>query len=158
MSKIINHIELESILELMRSQGQKIVFTNGCFDILHPGHIDYLYKAKKLADLLIVGLNSDDSVRRLKGDERPVNDLQFRTKMLAGLESVDFIIAFDEDTPYKLINTIKPDVLVKGSDYTIDEIVGADIVKESGGVVQTIDFVEGYSTSEIIHRIKELRS
>ena len=157
-NKIINQIELEAILDLMRIESQKIVFTNGCFDILHPGHVDYLSKAKKMADVLIVGLNSDASVTRLKGNDRPVNDLRFRSHMLAALESVDFVVAFEEDTPYDLIDLVRPDILVKGSDYDPSEIVGADIVNENGGTVKTIDFLEGYSSSDIINRIKDLRS
>ena len=158
MEKIINYSELGGLLELMQTENQKIAFTNGCFDILHPGHVDYLQKAKKMADLLIVGINSDESVKRLKGEDRPINKLNDRMLLLAALESVDFVISFEEDTPYNLIKRINPDVLVKGSDYKTSEIVGADIVTDKGGAVRTIDFLESYSSTSIIEKIKSLKS
>lgn len=133
------------------------VFTNGCFDILHPGHLAFLAKARKKGDILIVGLNSDESVRRLKGDQRPINSFEDRVLMLAGLESVDYITGFEDDTPAELIQIIKPDVLVKGGDYTVDNIVGAAFVKSYGGKVEALSFEEGYSTSNIIQKIKSLR-
>jgi len=154
LRKIISKEELSGLIELLKTNKQKIIFTNGCFDILHPGHVDYLSKAKSLGDCLIVGVNCDDSVKKLKGDTRPINDLNFRMKMLAGLECVDFVIMFEEETPYNLIKAIIPDVLVKGSDYKISEIVGSDIVLDQGGEVKTIDFLDGYSTSIIIDKIK----
>ncbi len=135
-----------------KKEGKKIVFTNGCFDIIHAGHVDYLEKAKKLGDILIVGLNSDSSVKRLKGENRPINPQEYRKKVLQALKPVDLVIIFDEDTPERLIKEIKPDVLVKGGDYTIETIVGADFVMSYGGMVKTIDFVYDISTSKIIEK------
>lgn len=137
-----------------RKKGRKIVFTNGCFDILHAGHVVYLKKAAGLGDILVVGVNSDDSVRRLKGENRPVNKLEDRLTVLASLEYVDYVIPFEEETPIDLIKAVRPDVLVKGGDYQIEDIIGADFVKESGGMVTTIPFVEGKSTSNMIHKIQ----
>ncbi|MBK3331875.1 D-glycero-beta-D-manno-heptose 1-phosphate adenylyltransferase [Persephonella atlantica] len=145
--------ELEKIKK-WKKEGKKIVFTNGCFDIIHAGHVDYLEKAKALGDILVVGLNSDDSIRRIKGKERPVNIQQHRKKVLEALKPVDLVIVFDEDTPEKLIKMIKPDVLVKGGDWKIENIVGADFVKSYGGTVTTIDFVYDISTTKIIEKIK----
>ena len=133
---------------------QKIVFTNGCFDVLHFGHVHYLLEAKKLGDILVVGLNSDDSVRRLKGPTRPINGEKERAFVLASLAFVDYITLFEEDTPEKLIKVVQPDVLVKGGDYTIDQIVGAEFVMQNGGTVTTIPFVEGYSSTQIIEQLK----
>lgn len=149
-SKIIAQ---ECIPALLRNlKGSKIIFTNGCFDILHRGHISYLSAARDLGDVLIVGLNDDDSIRRLKGKSRPIHTLNDRAYMLAGLECVDYIISFDEDTPLKLIDAIRPDVLVKGADYEGKEIVGAEFSKE----VRLIEFVEGYSTSKIVENIQKI--
>ncbi|MGA0231643.1 MAG: D-glycero-beta-D-manno-heptose 1-phosphate adenylyltransferase [Saprospiraceae bacterium] len=156
MDKFLDTPALESLVDLMRTNKQSIVFTNGCFDLLHPGHIDYLQKAKTLGDVLIVALNSDDSVRQIKGESRPVNSLNDRMAMLAALECVDFVTSFQEDTPYNLIDAIKPDILVKGGDYTKDEIVGADIVEDNGGEVKILDFLPGYSSSDLIKRIQKL--
>jgi len=128
----------------------KIVFTNGCFDILHRGHVEYLQKAKTFGGKLIVGLNSDASVRRLKGPTRPVQDQESRKIILEALRCVDEVIIFDEDTPYELIKKIQPDVLVKGADYKPEDIVGYDIVKTKGGEVRTVEFVDGHSTSKIL--------
>lgn len=136
------------------NQGKKIVFTNGCFDILHIGHKRYLQKAATLGDLLIVGVNSDDSVRRLKGPERPINPEQDRAEMLSALGFVDYVVVFDEDTPYELIKKIQPDVLVKGGDYKPEEVVGRDIVEARGGQLELISFVEGKSTTNIINKMK----
>ena len=149
----------EDILDAIKAEkakGKKIVFTNGCFDILHRGHVTYLQQARALGDLLIVGINSDASVKRLKGPERPVNILEDRAYVLSALKSVDFVIPFEEDTPLDLINTIIPDILVKGGDYTIDRIVGAQEVIAHGGSVEIIPFVPGKSTSSIIDIIKSL--
>ena len=132
---------------------KKVVFTNGCFDILHAGHIDLLQKAKELGDILVVGLNSDESIKRIKGDKRPINKLDYRIKMLSSIQCVDYIIVFDEETPLDLIEAIKPDVLVKGGDYQIDDIVGAEIVRSNGGQVLTIPFVYNISTTDIINKI-----
>ena len=133
---------------------QKVVFTNGCFDILHLGHITYLAHARQLGDALVVGLNSDASVRRLKGPSRPVNDQNARAKVLAALECVDYVVFFEEDTPLNIITQVVPDVLVKGGDYSIDNIVGADFVMQNGGKVLTIPFVNGFSTTSIIENLK----
>ena len=133
---------------------QKIVFTNGCFDVLHFGHVRYLLEARKLGDLLVIGLNSDASVRRLKGPSRPINGDKERAFVLAALAFVDYIILFEEDTPENLIKVVQPDVLVKGGDYDLDQIVGADFVKANGGTVTTVPFVEGYSSTHIIEQLK----
>lgn len=139
---------------IWRMFNQKIVFTNGCFDILHQGHVDYLCKAKDLGNKLIVGLNTDASVKRQnKSPERPVNNEQSRALVLAALGIVDTIVLFDEDTPYDLIKAIQPDVLVKGADYKAEEIVGYDIVKAHGGEVVTIELTEGFSTTALINKI-----
>ncbi|WP_457641918.1 D-glycero-beta-D-manno-heptose 1-phosphate adenylyltransferase [Persephonella sp.] len=141
-------------IEQWKKEGKKIVFTNGCFDIIHAGHVDYLEKAKKLGDILIVGLNSDSSIRRIKGKDRPVNIQEHRKKVLEALKPVDLVIIFDEDTPERLIKEIKPDVLVKGGDWKIENIVGADFVQSYGGTVTTIDFVYDTSTTKIIQKVK----
>lgn len=154
-NKIVNKQELLSHLEQINMKGKKIVFTNGCFDIIHRGHIDYLSKARDLGDLLIVGVNSDSSVRRFKGNSRPIQDEKSRCLILSAMQFVDFVVLFDEDTPYELIKFIQPDVLVKGADYKIEDIVGYDIVKNKGGEVKTIKFIDGYSTSNIVNRIKQ---
>ncbi|MBT8762545.1 D-glycero-beta-D-manno-heptose 1-phosphate adenylyltransferase [Desulfohalobiaceae bacterium Ax17] len=137
-----------------RLTDKKIVFTNGCFDLLHPGHVDYLERAKALGDVLVVGLNSDESVRRLKGPKRPINPEMDRALVLAGLGCVNFVIIFSEDTPYNLIKAVQPDVLVKGGDWPIDKIVGKDIVLAKGGEVKSLDFLPGYSTTSLIDKIK----
>ncbi len=143
--------EIERIAQRLKEQGKRIVFTNGCFDILHLGHVSYLNEAKKRGDVLIVGLNSDASVRRLKGESRPVNPQFDRAYILASLEAVDYVVIFDEDTPYELIKRIRPDVLVKGADYKDKEVVGSDIAGET----VFIDLVEGRSTTSIIQRIQK---
>ena len=134
--------------------GKKIVFTNGCFDILHKGHVDYLAKAADLGEILIIGLNTDASVSKLKGPHRPIQDESSRLQIIASLGFVYAVILFEEPTPYKLIQLVQPDVLVKGSDYLPEEIVGYDIVKAKGGIIKTIDFLPGYSTSLIEKKIK----
>ena len=139
-----------------KSNKKQIVFTNGCFDIIHLGHVDYLEKARQKGDVLVVGLNSDGSVRRIKGAERPVFDEHTRSRLLAAMAFVDAVIIFEDETPYQLIKTIKPDILIKGKDYSISNIVGADLVLNNGGKVLTIDLVEGYSSSKIINKIKRL--
>jgi len=137
-----------------KGKGQKVVFTNGCFDILHLGHIDYLEKARNLGDKLIIGLNSDDSVSRFKGPGRPVQDQHSRARILAALQFTDMVVFFNENTPLALISELLPDVLVKGSDYLAENIVGAEVVKKHGGEVKTVEFVPGYSTSRIIEKIR----
>lgn len=153
-AKILSRELLQQRAAMWRFQNRKIVFTNGCFDLLHKGHIDYLSKARDLGDVLIIGLNTDDSVRRLKGDGRPLQNETTRAMILGSLRFVEAVCLFDEDTPHDLIDAIKPDVLVKGGDYTEDTIVGADIVKASGGVVVTIPLTPGHSTSGLIERLK----
>jgi D-glycero-beta-D-manno-heptose 1-phosphate adenylyltransferase len=138
-----------------KSKGEKVVFTNGCFDIIHLGHVDYLEKARGLGDKLILGLNTDDSVSRFKGPERPLQDQNSRARVLAAFQFIDLVVFFNEDTPLTLISELKPDILVKGSDYLAENIVGADVVKKGGGVVKTIDFVPGYSTTRIVEKIKK---
>ena len=145
-SKIIDREQLKNQLAYWQFKSQQIVFTNGCFDLLHLGHIDYLSKAKDLGDVLIIGVNTDDSVRRLKGKGRPITDENSRSTIVASLQFVNAVILFDEDTPYELIRQVQPDVLVKGSDYKAEDIVGYDIVKAKGGKVVTIDYLEGYAT------------
>ena len=152
-----NIVDIESALIAInhwKSQGCKIVFTNGCFDLVHLGHIDYLEKAKQKGNKLVLGLNTDASVKRLKGEKRPLVNEYARSRMMAAFEFVDLVILFDEPTPKQLIERIVPDILVKGNDYTIDTIVGADFVIKNGGKVETIDLVEGYSTNSLIEKIK----
>ena len=150
--KILDDKSLDKKLNLWREEGKSIVFSNGCFDILHRGHVEYLSKAADLGDILIIGLNTDDSVRRLKGPSRPVNDEKARAVVLAALEFVDAIMFFEEDTPYNLIKRVQPDVLVKGKDYKVEDIVGYDIVTAKGGKVETIELVDGFSTTSILEK------
>jgi rfaE bifunctional protein nucleotidyltransferase chain/domain len=153
-SKIMGLQDLDAHVSDWRNNGQKIVFTNGCFDILHLGHADYLAKAADLGEVLVVGLNSDASISRLKGPSRPICDEKSRSFLLASLSFVDAVILFNENTPELLIQRIKPDYLVKGGDYLPDQIVGADFVRSNGGHVVCIPLVEGYSTSSIEARIR----
>lgn len=157
-SKIVSAEEAATMVDIWHFMGLKVVFTNGCFDILHYGHVNYLSRAANLGSRMVVGVNSDASVRKLKGVTRPVQDELSRAHLLASMFFVDAVVIFDEDTPYELIKTLQPDVLVKGSDYTIDKIVGADIVIARGGKVETMDFIDGYSTSSIINKIKTEKS
>ena len=147
--------EFKKIREKLSAEFESVVFTNGCFDILHRGHVEYLNQAKELGDYLIIGLNSDSSVKKLKGDDRPVNNESDRAFVLSNLKCVDAVIIFEEDTPYDLIKTVKPDFLVKGGDWKEEQIVGSDIVKSNGGKVISLKFVDSYSTSDIIERIKK---
>ena len=142
-------------LNSLRVDGKKIVFTNGCFDIIHVGHIRYLSKAKELGDILIVGLNSDKSVKKLKGDNRPINSFEDRAILLSSLRFVDSVIMFKEQTPDNLIKQIVPDILVKGGDYKLEDIVGYQTVIENGGQVKTLSFYDGYSSSNYINKIKK---
>lgn len=151
--KIVCRKDLKELILKWRDANERIVFTNGCFDLLHLGHVDYLAKAKDLGERLIIGVNTDSSVKRLKGKHRPLQDENSRLHILAALQSVDAVVLFDEDTPYELIREIEPDILVKGADYKIENIVGYDIVTSRGGSVQTIEFIEGYSTTLIEKRI-----
>jgi rfaE bifunctional protein nucleotidyltransferase chain/domain len=154
-SKIIDGDLLDKRLAYWRFRNCKIVFTNGCFDILHRGHIEYLAAAAAHGDVLVIGLNTDISVQKLKGKNRPVQDESSRSIVLASLQFVDAIVLFNEETPYELINKIQPDVLVKGADYKPDDIVGADIVKAKGGEIRTIEFIEGYSTSSVLNKLQD---
>lgn len=153
-SKITNAAGLLKIIARARFLGKKVVFTNGCFDLLHRGHVEYLAKAASLGDLLVIGLNTDASVQRLKGPTRPLQDEQTRALVLASLSFVSTICLFDEDTPYELIKLVQPDVLVKGADYKPENIVGYDIVTARGGQVATIEFVAGHSTTGLIQKMQ----
>ncbi|HCC44096.1 MAG TPA: D-glycero-beta-D-manno-heptose 1-phosphate adenylyltransferase, partial [Gammaproteobacteria bacterium] len=152
----MTHEQLRVAVDLARTRGERIVFTNGCFDILHAGHVDYLTEARQEGDRLVVAINSDESVYRLKGDDRPINSLERRMTTVAGLACVDWVVAFDEDTPEALLETLLPDVLVKGGDYEIDQVVGAKIVKQAGGQVKVLSLLEDCSTSAIVEKIREL--
>ena len=153
MGEVVVRTSVIKIRERLKLGGRKIVFTNGVFDIVHRGHVEYLTKAKALGDVLLVGMNTDASVQRLKGPQRPVVSQDDRAFVLAALRVVDYVCLFDEDTPYNLIKAVMPDVLVKGSDWAIDDIVGKDIVEAAGGIVQTIDYVPKHSSTSIIQKI-----
>ena len=153
-TKIKDRKAAEALVKQWALEGEKMAFTNGCFDIVHRGHIDYLSKARDLGTKLILGLNTDASVQRLKGPLRPVVDEQSRAILMAALQFIDLVVLFDEDTPYELIKALQPDILVKGSDYKAEDIVGYDILMAKGGKVETIDFVEGFSTTSIVEKIK----
>jgi D-beta-D-heptose 7-phosphate kinase/D-beta-D-heptose 1-phosphate adenosyltransferase len=143
------------IINRIKAERRKIVFTNGCFDLLHVGHIRYLAQAKKLGDFLIIGLNSDSSVKELKGKDRPINSFDDRATLLSAIESVDLVIMFEEQTPENLIKDIVPDILVKGGDYNIEDIVGYQTVMQNGGQVKTLSFYDGYSSTNYINKIKK---
>jgi len=151
MAKILTWNELKKVVDKAKAGGKKVVFTNGCFDIIHIGHVRHLREARKLGDLLVIGLNSDKSVSRIKPG-RPVNSQEQRAEILASLETVDYVTLFDEDTPYELIKLLKPDVLVKGGDWKKEDIVGSDLAKET----RSLPYVKGISTTEMIERIKKL--
>jgi len=158
VGKVLSRTELGLVVESLRAAGKKLVFTNGVFDLLHPGHVRYLTAARALGDVLIVGLNSDASVRRIKGPGRPIQDEASRAEVLAALGSVDFVVIFDEDTAAELVKFIRPDVYVKGGDYAgvgPDRWPEAEVVRAYGGEVRTLEFAPGYSTSEIIRKIME---
>ena len=154
MGKVFNRTALIEAVKMWHSQGKIIVFTNGCFDILHRGHVEYLNDAKGLGDLLVLGLNSDQSVRRLKGPDRPVVSEDDRAFILSQLISVDAVCVYDEDTPIPLLEVLKPDILVKGGDYTLDGVVGREVVEQNGGKVITLPLVEGRSTTDLIGKIQ----
>lgn len=154
LNKICTLEQAETLVSGWKNEGKKVVFTNGVFDLLHIGHITYMAKAAEEGDKLIIGLNSDSSVKRIKGESRPVNDQNSRAAILAALFFVDGIVVFEEDTPLNLISTLLPDVLIKGADYAIENIVGGKEVIANGGEVKTITFVEGYSSTSIIQKIK----
>ncbi len=151
-----HHASLQRMIRYWRFKDYEITFTNGCFDLFHPGHVDFLARAADLAQVLIVGLNTDASVQRLKGLERPLHNQQGRAQILASLAFVDAVVLFDEDTPEIIIDMIRPDVLVKGSDYQPEDIAGAGIVEQNKGIVCTLPLLEGYSTSGIIQKIKNI--
>jgi rfaE bifunctional protein nucleotidyltransferase chain/domain len=153
--KIFSREELIRQVQAWKQAGERLVFTNGCFDILHLGHVDYLEKARALGDKLIVGVNTDASVSRLKGPSRPLQDEMSRARIMASLLFTDAIVLFDEETPYTLIKSVVPDILVKGDDYAAENIVGFDIVIQNGGEVKTIALVKGYSTSNVVAKIKD---
>ncbi len=142
-------------IERVKAMGQRVVMTNGCFDILHPGHVAYLQQASAQGDVLVVAVNDDDSVRRLKGSSRPINPLQDRMAVLAALGCVNFVVAFTEDTPARLIEAVAPNILVKGGDYRVEEIAGHESVLARGGQVLTLDFVPGHSTSSMLARLNQ---
>jgi len=154
-NKLINSNQLDHLISNWKQNGERIVFTNGCFDIIHQGHIDYLSKAADKGSKLIIGVNTDRSVSRIKGPNRPIQDEYSRMMILAAMEFIDALILFDEETPINLINRIIPHILVKGGDYKAEEIVGYDTVISNGGRVETIDFLPGFSTSSIETKIKE---
>jgi rfaE bifunctional protein nucleotidyltransferase chain/domain len=151
--KILSGVELSRELYISRFKNNKIVFTNGCFDLIHLGHIEYLSKAYELGDIMVIGLNSDESVKKLKGAGRPVQNQETRAKILASFFFVSYVIVFNEDTPYRLINEVQPDILVKGGDYKPENIVGYDIVMKNGGKVLAIPFLEGCSSTSIIEKL-----
>lgn len=151
--KIVSPSDCKTFIQTVNAAGQKVVFTNGCFDILHLGHVTYLAKAAQLGDKLVVGLNTDASVKRLKGESRPLQDETNRAHVLASLLFVDKVVLFGEDTPKELISLLVPNILVKGADYAIENIVGADVVLAHGGEVKTIDLVDGYSTTNVINKM-----
>ncbi len=155
MSNIKSRKEIKEIRTQLKREGKKVVFTNGCFDLIHSGHVDYLIKAKEMGDVLILGLNTDSSVKRIKGDKRPILKQDERAFILSNLKPVDYVTFFEEDTPAEIINDLIPDVLVKGADWAIDKIVGRQVVEVNGGEVQTIQFVNDQSTSNIIKIIKD---
>ena len=156
-NKILSQSALKRRLAGLRRSGKRIVFTNGCFDLIHPGHICYLRAAKRLGDVLVVALNSDDSVRRLKGRGRPLVPGRDRCEVVAALEMVDYVTTFDDDTPYALIKDLQPDVLVKGGDWQPDEIVGADVVRARRGIVRSLPYARGYSTTALVRRVQKAK-
>ncbi len=153
VDKIFSREGLLRQVQAWKQAGQRLVFTNGCFDILHLGHVDYLEKARALGDKLIIGVNTDASVSRLKGPSRPLQDEMSRARIMASLLFTDAVVLFDEDTPYGLIKDVVPDILVKGDDYAVENIVGYEVVIKNGGQVKTIELVKGYSTSKVVAKI-----
>ena len=155
MNEPVSLDELKKIRQKLKTENQKVVFTNGVFDLIHSGHVDYLVKAKQMGNVLIVGMNTDASVKRIKGDKRPILKEDERAFIISNLKPVDYVVLFDEDTPEKLINEIVPDVLVKGADWPVEKIVGKDVVEKNGGEVKSIDFVNHQSTTKIIELISK---
>src|SRR5512144_170372 len=158
IAKIKTVVDLLPLLAIIRAAGKKIVFTNGCFDILHTGHTRYLAKARSLGDVLVIGVNSDASVRMIKGEKRPINAEAERMEALAALECVDFVTLFSEPDPHRVISEVQPDVLVKGGDWPVEKIIGGDVVQALGGTVVNVPYIEGASTTGIIERILKLYS
>ncbi len=155
MGQVVSYDQISKVINLVR-EDKKVVFTNGCFDILHIGHVRYLQEARQHGDMLVVGVNSDASVKRLKGDERPVQNQEDRAAILAALEPVDYAVIFEEETPLDLIQIVRPDVLVKGGDWPIDQIVGSQFVVQNGGEVKSLQFVDGKSTTNLVEKIRKL--
>ncbi|MEM9984887.1 MAG: D-glycero-beta-D-manno-heptose 1-phosphate adenylyltransferase [Bacteroidota bacterium] len=155
-TKILPQAELANWVQTQQAQGRRVVFSNGCFDLMHPGHVTYLEAARSLGDCLVLGVNSDASIRRLKGADRPILPLEARLRVLAGLQCVDALTTFEQDTPLELIQLLSPQVLAKGADYQVSEIVGAEWVQQHGGAVARLPLVAGYSTSDLIQRIQSL--
>lgn len=155
-SKIKTQKQLKNIVDTLKKKGERIAFTNGCFDILHYGHIKYLQDAKNMSDVLVLGLNSDRSIKKIKGGSRPINNQLARSKVLSALTCVDYVTIFNEETPLKLIRLLRPDILIKGADWKIEKISGADFVKSYGGKVLAIPYIKGYSTTQQIKKIREL--
>jgi D-beta-D-heptose 7-phosphate kinase/D-beta-D-heptose 1-phosphate adenosyltransferase len=153
--KVKDLSDLKKEIEALKAQGKRIVFTNGCFDLLHPGHMRYLYAARQLGDYLVIAVNTDRSVKAIKGANRPIQSQDERAELVAALSFVDAVVFFDEDNPLKIIRHLVPNVLVKGGDWSEDKIIGAEVVKRAGGVVKSLPFVAGYSTSGIIKKIEE---
>ena len=158
MKKIVTREALIEDRERLRREGKRLVFTNGCFDLLHPGHVRYLSQARSRGDALVVALNSDRSVRALKGEGRPILNQQERAEVIAALEAVDYVIVFDEETPRRLIAELLPDVLVKGGDWPLDQIIGREEVEAAGGRVMSLPYIEGSSTSDIIERVAKIET
>ncbi|ARS37107.1 D-glycero-beta-D-manno-heptose 1-phosphate adenylyltransferase [Pontibacter actiniarum] len=156
--KIYSLPQLLEQVQKWRAQGQQIVFTNGCFDLLHLGHVDYLEKARQLGDKLVLGLNTDASISRIKGPSRPLQDEMSRARVMASLLFIDAVVLFDEDTPLNLIQAVQPDILVKGDDYAVEQIVGHEVVQARGGAVKTVPLVKGYSTTSIVNKIENNRN
>ena len=153
MTSSMNNSQVLEAIAKHRARKERIVFTNGCFDLLHPGHVRYLAEAKALGDILVVAINSDESVQRLKGPTRPINNVNFRREMLLGLKSVDYVCVFAEDTPYDIVRQVMPNVVVKGGDWAIKDIVGHELMEETGGKTYSIAFADGFSSTDMIGRI-----
>lgn len=155
MRRILERIEAAKLVDEMKKDGKKVVFTNGCFDILHVGHLRYLNEAREQGDILIVGVNSDDSVKRLKGPTRPINNEIDRAEMLTGLKAVDYAVVFTEDTPVELIEELKPSIHVKGGDYKKEDLPETEVVERNGGIVKILTLVEGKSTTNVVNKIMD---
>ncbi|HIJ31588.1 MAG TPA: D-glycero-beta-D-manno-heptose 1-phosphate adenylyltransferase, partial [Gammaproteobacteria bacterium] len=155
---VLNEAQLQQAIQQAHARGEKVIMTNGCFDLLHTGHVSYLSEARKLGERLVVAVNSDESVRQLKGEQRPINNIESRMTLLAALESVDWVVPFTEETPERLYCSVLPDVIVKGGDYKPEEVAGGPCVIKSGGSVEILKFVEGHSTTSIVEKIKGIEA